>query len=132
MAMLHPNQFQVNEAWIAFQLNDAPILTKSEGDFNCLALMDAASCFLLTSEFVPANVGVSEVEARRLLKNGYAHKQQTAKTLFIPSELRVVNLALEAQRQKISVVRVPEAQLLIFYWKREGWIQRTLSRSAAW
>ena len=23
--MLHPNQFQVNEAWIIFKLNDAPI-----------------------------------------------------------------------------------------------------------
>ncbi len=25
--MLHPNQFQVNEAWIAFKLNDIPIPT---------------------------------------------------------------------------------------------------------
>ncbi len=46
--MLHPNQFQVNEAWIAFQLNDAPIHTRSDGDFNCIALMDAASCFMMS------------------------------------------------------------------------------------
>jgi hypothetical protein len=33
--VLHPSQFQVNEAWIAFQLNDAPTETghnlRSEG-----------------------------------------------------------------------------------------------------
>jgi hypothetical protein len=26
--MLHPNQFQINEAWIVFKLNDEPIHTE--------------------------------------------------------------------------------------------------------
>jgi hypothetical protein len=52
--MLHPNQFEVNEAWIAFRLNNAPIQTERDGDFNCIALMDAASCFILSSKFIPA------------------------------------------------------------------------------
>ncbi|MGH8608466.1 MAG: hypothetical protein ACREX9_13945 [Gammaproteobacteria bacterium] len=113
--MLHPNQFQVNEAWIAFQLNDAPIHTESDGDFNCVALMDAASCFILTSAFVPANEAEpSKTEARRLLKKGHAHKQELPKTLFIPSGQPANNIALEAERQKITVVRVPENQLLLF------------------
>jgi len=47
--VLHPNQFQVNEAWIAFKLNGDPIHTEHDGDFNFFALMDAASCFLLGS-----------------------------------------------------------------------------------
>ena len=46
-SVLHPVQFQVNEAWIVFQLNETPIHTEQEGSFNCLCLMDAASCFLL-------------------------------------------------------------------------------------
>ena len=28
LAMLHPNQFKVNEAWLVFKLNDAPICTE--------------------------------------------------------------------------------------------------------
>ena len=85
--MLHPNQFQVNEAWIAFQLNDAPIQAGADGNFNCVALMDAASCFILTSTLISADgTGQSKLEARRLLKNAHANKHEMPKTLFIPSE----------------------------------------------
>ena len=113
--MLHPNQFQVNEAWIAFQLNDAPIRTESEGEFNCVALMDAASCFILTSAFIPAKrAEPSKAEARRLLKEGFAHKHEMPKTLFVPSKQSANNLALEAERQGVTVVRVPEDQLVLF------------------
>ena len=52
--MLHPHQFEVNEAWIAFRLNGTPVRTERDGDFNCIALMDAASCFILGLEFIPA------------------------------------------------------------------------------
>ena len=113
--MLHPSQFQVNEAWIAFKLNDAPIQTKLDGAFNFVALMDAASCFILSSAPVPTTATEpSKTEAMRLLKEGQAHKQQLPKTLFIPSEQPASLLAIEAERQGITVVRVPEDQLLLF------------------
>ncbi len=120
--MLHPNQFQVNEAWIAFQLNDAPIQTGADGDFNCIALMDAASCFILTSTLVSIHgAKQSKLQARRLLKEACAHKQKLPKTLFIPSEQPAESLALEAERQKVAVVRVPENQLLLIIGDaREG------------
>ena len=73
--MLHPNQFQVNEAWIAFKLNDRPIRTEQDGDFDLIALMDAASCFILSSALVPANgVEPADLESRRLLQQGREHK----------------------------------------------------------
>ena len=124
--MLHPNQFQVNEAWIAFQLNEAPIHAGPDGDFNCIALMDAASCLILTSALVPTNEAEpSKIEARRLLKRAHAHKQEMPKTLFIPSEKSADELALEAERRKVSVVRVPEDQLLLFIGEaREGFKER--------
>lgn len=113
--MLHPNQFQVNEAWIAFQLNDAPIRTNSDGDFNCIALMDAASCFILSSAFVPiGDPEPSKLEVRRLLKEARAHKQEMPKTLFVPTKQPANNFVLEAERRKVTVVRVPEDQLLVF------------------
>ncbi len=119
---MHPAQFQVNEAWIAFKLNDAPILTGSDGDFNFIALMDAASCFILSSAPVSASAAEpSKVEVKRLLRQGQAHKQQLPKKLFVPSGLAADFLTLEAERQGITVVRVPEEQLLPFIGEaREG------------
>lgn len=113
--MLHPNQFHVDEAWIVFKLNDAPLPAGSDGDFNFIALMDAASCYILGSALVPASATEpSEMEAKRLLKKGKAHKQQFPKKLFIPSDQPANLLTVEAERQGITVIRVPEDQLLLF------------------
>jgi hypothetical protein len=124
--MLHPNQFQVNEAWIAFKLNDAPISTAVDGDFNLIALMDAASCFILSSALVPASAAEpSKLDARRLLKEGRAHNQQLPKTLFIPRHQPASLLTVEAERRGISVVRVEDDQLLMFIGEaRQGFRER--------
>ena len=124
--MLHPNQFHINEAWIAFRLNDAPIHTEADGDFNLIAFMDAASCFILSSTLVPASAAEpSKMEAKRLLKEGKAHKHQLPQTLFIPTNQAAKLLTVEAERQGITVVRVPEDQLLLFVGEaREGFRER--------
>lgn len=112
--MLAPDQFQTNEAWIAFQLNDAPIRTEQDGDFNCIGLMDAASCFILGTAFVPAGEAEpSSFSARRLLQSGAAHKNQRATTLFVPKGQFQTTLPAEATRQGISVVAVHESELLV-------------------
>jgi len=125
-SVLHPNQFQVNEAWIAFKLNDRPIHTEQDGDFDLIALMDAASCFILSSELVPANgAEPTELESRRLLQQGQEHKQQLPKTLLVPSGQPAQFLAAAARRKGIEVVRVEESQLLIFIAEaREGFRER--------
>lgn len=121
-AMFHPSKFKVNEAWIAFKLNDAPVSTKADGDFNVIALMDAASCFILGAEFVPVtSAEPSELEVKRLIKSGKSHKQQLPKTLYIPESLAADVLSAEAKRNSIVVVRVPDDQLLVFIGgAREG------------
>lgn len=113
--MLHPDQFQVNEAWIAFRLNERPVHTAQDGDFDILAFMDAASCFLLSSRPVPAtDDGPGKLESRRLLKQAKAHKKRWPKTLFVPREQPASIIVAEAKRQGIAVVHVPEDQLLPF------------------
>jgi len=113
--MLHPNQFTVNEAWLVFKLNAVPIHTELEGDFNVIALMDAASCFILGNTFVPVGEAEpSKMAVRRLIKEAKAHKRQLPKTLFIPSGQFPSVLPAEAERQGIGIVRVPEDQLLMF------------------
>ena len=65
--MLHPGKFKDNEAWIVFRLNEAPISTETDGDYNVIALMDAASCFILGAEFVSVtSAELSEMEVKRL------------------------------------------------------------------
>ncbi len=113
--MLHPNQFQVNEAWIAFKLNDEPIHIEQDGDFDFIALMDAASCFILSSAPVPTKLAEpTQMESRLLLKQGQAHKKQWPKTLFVSAKQPAQFLAAEAERLGIGVVRVAKDQLLLF------------------
>jgi len=113
--MLHPQQFEVNEAWIAFRLNDAPVRTEHDGDFDCIALMDAASRFILGSQFIPATSREpTRAQFRLLLKNAQRHKQQLPGTLFIAREDIADLMAHEATQQNIDVVRVPESELLAF------------------
>ena len=130
--MLHPNQFKVNEAWIAFQLNYEPIHTEQDGDFNCLALMDAASCFILTATPVAAGQAEpTQLEAKRLLKEGRAHKKRWPKTLFVPSEHGAQSVVAEAEQLGVGVVRVAEEQLLPFIGEaREGFRERFGGRGA--
>jgi hypothetical protein len=120
--MLHPRTFQVNEAWIVFKLNEIPITTEADGGFNVIALMDAASCFILGTGFVPvAAAELPEMEAKRLLNSGKARKQQLPKTLYVPENLIADVLCTEAERNGITVIRVPEEQLLVFIGEaREG------------
>jgi len=124
--MLHPKQFEVNEAWIAFRLNNAPIRTERDGDFNCIALMDAASCFILASELIPVTaVDLTRDQCRRLLENAQRHKQQLPKTLFVPREDVADVLTGEATEQNIDVVRLSESELLIFIGEaRQGFSER--------
>ena len=113
--MLQPKQFEINEAWIAFRLNDAPIQAGRDGDFNCIALMDAASCFMLGTDLVPVgSSGLSKQQSKRLLKTAQSHKGQLPRTLFVPKEDSADLLIAEAAQQNIGVVLVSEIELLVF------------------
>lgn len=124
--MLHPDQFKVNEAWILFTLNDRPLHTVQEGDCDVFALMDAASCFILSSTPVSASEGgPGKRESRRLLKQSKAHKKRWPRKLFVPDGKSATLMVTEARRSDIVVVHVPEAQLLPFIDDaREGFRER--------
>ena len=58
--MLNPSQFEVNDAWIAFRVNEGPLFIKDD-PFDVFVLMDAASAYVLGFVF-------SKVLKRHLLK----------------------------------------------------------------
>ena len=129
--MLHPKQFQVNEAWLAFHLNEAPMQIESEGSFDCFALMDAASCYILTTLLLSATEGhPSKPEATRLLRESHAHKRVWPKTLFIPSGLSAVNLTQQAERKGITVVSMAETHLLPFISEARQFFKERFGRGA--
>ena len=129
--VLHPNQFQINEAWVFFKLNDAPVVTEADGDFNIFGLMDAASCFILSSAPVPAiQSEPSKMEVKRLLKEAQAHKQQLPKKLFVSIDQPARLLTVEAERQGVAITHVPNAELQPFVGEaREGFKEQFGGRS---
>jgi hypothetical protein len=124
--MLEPKQFEVNEAWVAFRQNRRPIRTQADGDFDCIALMDAASCFILASDlFQLADAESESLAIRRLFTKARSHKQTFPKTLFVPQGDAAEVLVAEAKRQNIQVVSVPESEVLILIGEaRQGFAER--------
>ena len=112
--MLRPNQFNVDEAWIAFKLNDAPICTERYGEFNCICLMDAASCFILGTALVAHAVEPSELEMRRLFKSAQAKGKKLPTSLYLPIGEPQTTLTAEAKRLGISVTTVRKGDLRAF------------------
>ena len=113
--MLHPNHFEINEAWIVFRVNGAPIRIDAEGECNAIALMDAASCFLLGLELIPvAAAEPTRAQFSRMLQHAQRQKQMLPKTLFVAREDVADFVTREATARNIDVVRVPENQLLAF------------------
>ena len=124
--MLHPNQLEVNDAWIGFRLNDAPIVTERDGDFDCLALMDAASCYIVGMETYSARAtGPSKPESRHLLQQGHDRAGTWPSKMFVAEEQIPDELCQEAARRNIEVVMVPEDDLLVFIGDaRDGFQER--------
>jgi hypothetical protein len=91
--------------------------------------MDAASLFMLGTEFFPAQAsGTAQLEVRRLFKSSFSHKKQLPVTLFLPAGPLQAILAPEAERQGISVVPVPESQLHVFVGEAKQGFREHLSR----
>jgi hypothetical protein len=124
--MLHPKQFEVNEAWIAFRINSSPVRTELDGDFNCIALIDAASCFILAFEFVSTSAPEpTPAQFRQLMNNAKKHKQQLPRTLFIARADLADIMTHEATKLGVAVVRVPDNELLLFITEaRQGFAER--------
>ena len=130
--MLHPSQFQPDEAWIAFRLNAEPLRTEQEGSFNVFALMDAASCFIFGAEFV--EVAESEpqlAEVKRLLESAQQRGSGSLPIkLHLPKGQFEKVLPREAKRLGVEVVQVQERELLAFIGEAcQGFNSRFVERS---
>lgn len=48
--LIDPHEYDRNEAWLLFRLNDALVCTESDGDFSVMAIMDVGAGLILGME----------------------------------------------------------------------------------
>jgi hypothetical protein len=112
MLPIDPAEFTRNEAWLLFQLNDAPVQTGSDGDFNALAIMEVATGVIVGMELVRVvEPEISEFQSRKLLAAAEAQAGLRPQRLFIDSDREAGIVSSVAATMDISIERAPSDEL---------------------
>lgn len=110
--MFTPDQFEVNEVWIAIRINEDFLFVK-EDPYDMFVLMDAASAYVLGfvfSKVVAEAPTVKDVE--ELFNKAWGAKRQWAKKLIVTDESAASNVFIkEAEKNGIPFVIVPISDL---------------------
>ena len=110
--MLTPDQFSVNEAWIAVRINEEFMIVKDE-PYDIYVLMDAASAYVfgnVLSKVVDEAPQEKDVEA--LFREAWAAKKEWAKKLIVPENSIAENVfRRQAEQNGLSVETVPLSDL---------------------
>lgn len=109
---IDPKKFSPNQAWLLFQLNDAPVQTDADGDFNVLAIMDVATGLILGMEFFGVSgEEPSEFGSRKLLASAKSEAGEKPQQFFVDSEKKMPQLVRVADAMGIAVVPEPVSHL---------------------
>jgi hypothetical protein len=107
-----PDQFEVNDAWIAVRINEEFLFVK-EDPYDMFVLMDAASTYVLGfvfSRVVDEAPAVKEVED--LFKKAWEAKRQWAKKLIVTDDSIASNVFIqEAEKHGVPFDIVPISKL---------------------
>src|SRR6056297_1278151 len=113
--MVHPSDYYPNEAWIFFKLNHVPVSTELEGEFDVFGLMDAASLYILGTEFVPVgSLGNAASQIRNLLEAARLKSAAWPEKLLISEAISSASLETEAELSGVSIDLVSQAELSKF------------------
>lgn len=111
-AGLHPEQFEVNEAWIVFRLFDEPMVTKDAGPVEVLGLMDAGSTCILNYWTRQVGRDLTELEARSFFQAlKVAPAPPPPRRLFIASDVPSDRVRSEAGRLGMVITTVDPSKL---------------------
>ena len=114
--MLTPDQFRVNEVWIALRVNEEFLFVKDE-PYDIYVLMDAASAYVLghvLSRVVDEAPHESDVKV--LFKKAWEAKNQWAEQLIVAEDSKAEGVfRTEAERIGLSVriVALSELELIV-------------------
>ncbi|MDT8429371.1 MAG: hypothetical protein RQ757_11450 [Pseudomonadales bacterium] len=109
---IDPSHFSQNEAWLLFQLNDVPVQTEADGDFNAIAIMEVTTGVILGMELVPVTMAsMPEFLTRKLLAGAEGQAGSRPQKLFVAPEEGSDELVKVATAMKIEVESVPPDDL---------------------
>ncbi len=108
----YPDEFKVNEAWIAVRINEEFLFVKDE-PYDIYVLMDAASAYVLgrvLSRVVEESPHDKDVEA--LFRKAWEAKKQWAEKLIVPENSIAENVfRIQAEKNGLSFEIVPLSDL---------------------
>ncbi len=114
--MLTPDQFKVNEAWIAVRMNEEFLFVKDE-PYDIYALVDAASAYVLghvLSKVVDESPHDKDVEA--LFRKAWEAKNQWAEKLIV-TENSIAEGVFRTQAEKnglsVKIVPLPDLEPIV-------------------
>jgi len=102
--LIKPNEYYENQSWILFYLNQKPIFTEQDGDYNALAIMDVATGLIHGMQMEPLKKVISEFEARLLLKQTEEKANGLPVSIYLASNLETHSIASAARSMNIKVV----------------------------
>ncbi len=128
---IEPSDFAHNEAWLFFQLNEIPVRTETDGDFNAVVIMEVATGVILGMELVKASIaGLPEFLSRKLLAYAEGQTGSRPRKLFMASGYDADDLTRVARAMGIEVEQVPARDLAaITQEAREGFSAHFSGRS---
>jgi hypothetical protein len=98
-------QYFENEAWLLFQLNEEPVRTMSDGDFNVLAIMDVATGLIHGMEFLGTDAQEpNEFASKKLLNSSESEAGARPKIIFVDSSKRLGRFARAVSAMGIKMV----------------------------
>jgi hypothetical protein len=110
--MFSPNQFKVNEAWIAFRVNESFMFVQDE-PYDMYVLMDAASTYVLGHVLVRATNEIpEEKDVDTLFQEAWGAKRQWPRKLILPEgDLANDIFKMQAEKNALSFETVPLSDL---------------------
>ena len=111
---LNPDDFEVNEAWIAVRVNDSYFFVQKE-PYDVYVLMDAASTYVfghLLSSVRDKAPPIMDVEA--LFRNAWNVKRQWPEKLIVPEDDTAENVfRMQAEKNRLLFETVPLSELAL-------------------
>ena len=110
--MLTPDQFRVNEVWIAIRINESFCFVQDE-PYDIYVLMDAASTYVfgqVLSKVVDEVPHEKDVET--LFKKAWAAKRQWPKRIIVPANDIAENVfRMQAEKNGLFFETIPLSEL---------------------
>ncbi len=110
--MLTPDQFRVNEVWIAVRINEAFLFVKHQ-PYDIYVLMDAASAYVLGHVLSRViNEAPDEKDVEALFRKAWEARNQWAEKLIVTENSIAENVfRMQAEKNGLSFKIVPLSDL---------------------